>query len=266
MRTSGSFKRGVALALFFLPVVALSAPSSTSQSGFIHMPDGRVAEDGTLTLGGSHMSPYSALWGNITLFPGVEFSGRFTRTADVAGFDTPGFGENFGAQKDKAFDLKVRLLRETAFLPAVAFGLHDLHGTGLFNGRYLAASKRFDTARFGAFDLGVGVGSGRFGGGFGGVRWYLPGSNFRLLAEWDGYDYENDFWSLNTDGSEPLRRDGGLTLGVEYQHGWFLLQGAHQDGEIGATLSVSLPLQQRTFLPKTDEPAPVPVTLERRPN
>lgn len=263
MGTSGSIARGIALALFCLPGAALSAPSSTSQSGFIHMPDGRVAEDGTLTIGGTNMSPYSALWGNITLFPGVEFSGRYTRTAGVAGFTTPGFGEDFGSHKDKAFDLKVRLFDEAGWRPAIAVGVQDFHGTTLFDGRYIAASKRFDTERFGAFDFGLGVGGGRFDGPFGGVRWYLPDSSFRLLAEWDGYDYENDFFATSTDG--PLPRSGGLTLGAEYQYGWFLFQGAHQDGELGATLSVSIPLQQRTFLPKTDEPAPVPVELERRP-
>lgn len=263
MGTASNLSRRAALALVCLPVIASASPSSTSQSGFIHMPDGRVADDGTLTLGGSHMSPYTALWGNITLFPGVEFSGRYTRVADVAGFDgTGGFGADFGNYKDKAFDLKVRLFRESSYLPAVAFGLHDFHGTGEFEGAYLAASKRYEMG-YGAIDLGIGFGGGRFDGPFGGVRWFLPGDRFGLVAEWDGYDYQNDFYATQTGRA---LREGGLTLGVEYRRGWFFAQAAHQDGELGATVAVSLPLQQRSFVAKIDEPAPVPVEIQQRPD
>src|SRR5439155_7962965 len=61
--------------------------------------------------------------------------------------------------KDKSFDAKFRLWRESASVPEIALGLRDLAGTGLFSSEYLVGSKRF-----GAFDWHLGLGWGYLGG------------------------------------------------------------------------------------------------------
>ena len=43
--------------------------------------------------------------------------------------------------KDKGFDFKLRLLKESSFLPQVAVGFRDIAGSGTFSAEYLVASK-----------------------------------------------------------------------------------------------------------------------------
>ena len=60
--------------------------------------------------------------------------------------------------KDKGFDIKLRLIKETKYLPNVAFGLRDIGGTGLTAAEYFVFSKRF-----GRLDTTLGVGFGALG-------------------------------------------------------------------------------------------------------
>ncbi|MBF4328430.1 YjbH domain-containing protein, partial [Vibrio anguillarum] len=53
---------------------------------------------------------------------------------------------------------KLRLLEEGYWLPEVSVGLRDVGGTGLFDGEFIAASKRF-----GPLDVTLGVGWGYLG-------------------------------------------------------------------------------------------------------
>ena len=57
--------------------------------------------------------------------------------------------------KDKNFEFKLRLLKETNYLPQFAIGLRDFAGTGLFSSEYLTSSKRL-----GNFDFTLGSGFG----------------------------------------------------------------------------------------------------------
>ena len=43
--------------------------------------------------------------------------------------------------KDKGFDLKLRVLKESQFMPNVAIGLRDLAGSNNFEAEYIVASK-----------------------------------------------------------------------------------------------------------------------------
>ncbi len=61
-----------------------------------------------------------------------------------------------GITNDRSFDLKVRLVEEGEVWPAVAVGLQDFVGTGIYGGEYIVASKRF-----GDVDLTLGMGWGR---------------------------------------------------------------------------------------------------------
>ena len=44
--------------------------------------------------------------------------------------------------KDKGFDVKIRLLKESYYIPEVAIGWNDLAGTGRFSAEYIAATKK----------------------------------------------------------------------------------------------------------------------------
>ncbi len=62
---------------------------------------------------------------------------------------------------DRSFDLRLRLLEEGEWHPAIALGLQDFIGTGAYSGEYLAATKSFGANR--EFRLTGGIGWGRFG-------------------------------------------------------------------------------------------------------
>ena len=59
--------------------------------------------------------------------------------------------------KDKSFDAKFLLFKETNYLPAVAVGVRDMAGTGVFSSEYLVASKRYNN-----IDLTFGLGWGAY--------------------------------------------------------------------------------------------------------
>src|SRR5262249_29320614 len=74
------------VALLPLATPVYAAPSLTGQNGLIAMPDGRIEEEGLWSSGYSYAKPYSSIWSSIVLFPWLEATGTFTRTA---GFFAP---------------------------------------------------------------------------------------------------------------------------------------------------------------------------------
>lgn len=233
---------------------AFAGATQTGQSGLVHMPDARIAEDGTWRVGVARMEPYRALWSSISLLPRVEVSGRFTRISDTQPFaDTA-----YGAHKDKAFDAKLLLFAERGPWPALAIGVHDFVGDNrIFRGSYAVASRSVDAGAAGHFDLTAGFGRGRIDGTFGGLRWQPPGAPaWRALVEWDAFDYENDYYATV---NPALPRSGGLTYGIEYARGWLAGQASWQQGHWGVNLHLALPLQQHAFVPRRDEPRPVAI-------
>ena len=63
--------------------------------------------------------------------------------------------------KDKGFDIKLRLLKETDLLPNIAVGIRDLAGSNQFEAEYLVASKFIKNVDF---TLGIGWGDLSHGG------------------------------------------------------------------------------------------------------
>lgn len=240
--------------IIFLSLVgSLHAPrlaaqaSTTGQTGMIHMPDARVEPEGVWRLGVSANDPYFAGWSSITLLPRVELSGRFTRIDNVPAFAD---GSGYGDHKDKAFDAKWLLRRESAYLPAIALGAQDFTGTRLFRARYVGFTKKFSE-----LDFTVGYGEQRIDGWFGGLR-FTPAWNTKLgiVLEHDANRYQADY---RADLSGAANRKGGTTLGIEYRFGWLTTQLSSQDGLVSGQVYVSIPLAKREFIPKVDEPAPV---------
>jgi len=195
--------------------------------GLIQMPSGRMAKEGTFSFSATENQEYQFYAISLQLLPWLETSIRYTQVEDV--LYSP--FENFSGDTkytDKGIDTKVRLLKESFWLPDVSVGLRDLGGTGLFDGEYVAATKRF-----GDFDFTLGLGWGylgtrgnidnplcssvahfcqRFGGYsgnggsidfnrwfsgptslFGGIEYQTPFESLRLKLEYDGNDYSADF-------------------------------------------------------------------------
>lgn len=224
------------------PVVS-AAPSTTGQTGLIHMPDARIEPDGTWRLGISAADPYVSVWSSVTFFPRLELSGRYVTIDNVPGFSDPALGE----YRDKAFDAKLLLHEESASLPAIVFGTQDYVGTQLFSARYLALSKRL-----GDVDLTIGAGHARIDGMFGGIRYSPAGGPWGFVAEYDANDYRKDY---RADLSGADQRHGGMSYGVEYRYGWLGTQLAYQHGDWSGNVYVAIPLMQPEFVPKIDEPA-----------
>ncbi len=83
--------------------------------------------------------------------------GRVTEIIGVPGFPTDS-NSSYGNDKDKAMDMKLQVLRETKYLPALSLGIMDPQGTRKYPSQYLVASKQLYP-----FDFTVGFGNGRFG-------------------------------------------------------------------------------------------------------
>ena len=92
-------------------------------------------------------------------FPWMEASYRYTEIKNKRYSSDPTFSGN-QTWKDKGFDLKLRLLKESYYVPSLAVGFMDIAGTGTFASEYLAFTKSF-----GVLDLTAGLGWGNLGRG-----------------------------------------------------------------------------------------------------
>ncbi|MBE9604585.1 YjbH domain-containing protein [Acetobacteraceae bacterium H6797] len=120
--------------------------------GLIEMRNARFREDGTLETGASIRHQRRFWFLNLQALPFLETTFRLTERLNAT------IGQ--GMTTDRAFDLKIRLMQENEWRPALAIGLQDLIGTGLYAGEYLVASKRWHD-----LDFTLGLGWGRLGTG-----------------------------------------------------------------------------------------------------
>jgi len=247
----------IAFAVFCVLQPAFAASSMTGQAGILNMPDGRVEEDGTFALGYTFDRPYSTLWTNLTVLPFLQMNGRFVGIRGTPGFGDVKLAASYGSYKDKVIDLKLRLLQESQYLPEVSFGKTDLLGTQLFDGQYIAASKRL-----GPVDATLGYGSGKIQGAFGGINWRLPYDDgaWSVLAEYDANNYKNHFRATDTFAG---KREAGPVVGLSYRFGWLTTTLARSKSHSSISTNFSAPFQQKEFIPKFLEPAPYSALRER---
>jgi len=213
--------------------------------GLLQTPSARMGPAGTVRTSISRVQPYTRL--NFMLQPldWLQFGFRYTDIGNRL------YGPAIAGDqslKDKSIDLKLRLSPESATWPAIALGVRDIGGTGLFASEYLVASKRW-----GNWDASLGLGWGNMGsrgnvsnplrllgsrfeqraaadvgqGGdfnlnklftgpaavFGGVQWASPSSPWVFKAELDG----NSFQAEPLDNAQPV--DSPINLGVVYRWG-----------------------------------------------
>ena len=131
-----------------------SSYSNYGSLGLVQAPNARFFEEGTLAFSWSHNDPY--LRGSIIAYPfdWMEASFQYTDINNALYSNVFAFSGN-QSLKDKGFDVKLRLLEESNFIPQVALGLRDIGGTSLFASEFIVASKRIRNADF---SLGIGWG------------------------------------------------------------------------------------------------------------
>ena len=162
------FRRSAAVGLTLLGATALALPvaaqprlppiglSAYGMPGLIDMPTAAVAPDGTLAF---TVQAMNGTWRNTFIFqalPRVTVAFRYSG-ARVMGGPSP-------TLHDRSFDLHWRVFDEGQYTPAVAVGLRDFLGTGLYSGEYVVATRTFSPR----LRASIGIGWGRLAshGGF----------------------------------------------------------------------------------------------------
>ncbi|MFB2679520.1 YjbH domain-containing protein [Shewanella mangrovisoli] len=281
--TFPSFGRLSALSLALLPLLHVSADEFSyptllpSQSdfggvGLMQMPTGRMAPEGEFNFATSYNDEYQHFTASVQLFPWFETTVRYTQVQDLLYSNDPNFSGNT-KYTDKGIDFKVRLIEESNWLPETSIGVRDFGGTGLFDGEFIAATKRV-----GPLDFTLGIGWGYIGnsgnltsdkkdlnyncdrdtsyggkGGtvdyqrwfkgcaalFGGVEYQTPWEPLRLKVEYDGNDYQSDFPVVR--GGINMPQDSKFNYGMLYRFGdWGDL---HLSYERGNTWTLGFSLQ-----------------------
>lgn len=209
--------------------------------GLIQTPSGRVAPEGEFSIGTSINNSYRFYYTSLQLFPWLETTLRYAQIPDRLYSQDPSFSGN-NILADKSIDVKFRLFEESRWLPEIALGIRDIGGTGLFDGEYIAASKRIKNVDF---NLGIGwgylgnsgnlyknnqVNCGRNGGlvgtggsfnyktwftgcvaVFAGLEYQTPWQPLKFKLEYEGNDYKSDIIANSINQQSPIN------LGLVYQ-------------------------------------------------
>jgi len=255
--------------LFFSVALAGDRPfnnaSNWGGTGLLEMPNARVLEDGTIRLGVAQADPYRWYAGAMGVLPRVEFGGRFTELLNRQ------INDQYGNDRDKAFDVKFQVVREGKYLPAIAIGVNDFHGTRQFPSEYITFSRQFYP-----LDITFGFGTKRFSGGrnafgiedfgpFGGIEWNIN-SRFNMMAEYSPIEYEKDKWlAVDEKVKSPINVGmraeifRGVDLGLSWQRGDTLGVMLHFNVKLGKSVLPKKPNPPawRTLEPKafTEEDA-----------
>ena len=103
--------------------------------GIVGTPSARMAPDGEISVGASFLKNNQHYNLGFQVLPWLEASFRYSGLQH--------FQRDYPVYYDRAFGFKARLWNEGDVLPAVAVGIDDIVGTGVYGGEYIVASKRF---------------------------------------------------------------------------------------------------------------------------
>lgn len=194
-------------------------PSSSNygETGLLEMPSARLMEEGSLKFGISASYPNEYTYISATPFSWFEAVYRYTEQKNLL-YGPSSYSGN-QSLKDKGFDLKIKVLPESYYLPQISLGIRDIAGTGRFSSEYIVGSKKF-----GNLDFTLGLGWGALGqdksfrNPF--LSWH-KNLEFRgsELGEGGGFN-SNDWFSGDRisifTGMEYSWQRHGLNLKVEY--------------------------------------------------
>ena len=225
----------------YFPFSDLSSPSNYGDTGLLEIPNARFMKEASLRFNFSSSYPNEFTTITASPFKWLESSYRYTEIKNKLYGPSQYSGNQ--SLKDKGFDLKMKLIGEGYYRPAVALGLRDIAGTGIFSSEYLVATKSL-----GNFDVTAGLGWGILGsddsirnplislsesfqirtgsikeGGefkytdwfsgtaalFGGVEYHLRKYGLKLIAEYDSSSPDKSTIS-------PLEVKSNFNLGLNY--------------------------------------------------
>ena len=246
--------------------------------GLLQTPTARMQKAGHFAFSFSHVYPYDNA--NLIAQPLDWLEGGFRySTIENRLYGTTYFSGN-QTFKDKSFDAKLGLWGESAYWPAVAVGLRDAAGTGLFSSQYLVANKRF-----GNFDASVGLAWGYLAGQaqqpvavgsggtfsissyfrgvykpFGGVQYRTPWDSLSVKLEYAPSNYQNEPMGDNQ------KINSHFNVGLVYHviKGFDVAAGFERGNTymLGATLHAQL---DGMWTPKIND-EPKPPFVESRPS
>ncbi|TMM52709.1 YjbH domain-containing protein [Sulfitobacter sabulilitoris] len=260
--------------------------------GLVDMPEAQALPDGQLVLS---VSSFGGITRNTLSFqatPRITASFRYVGIQDWN-------SDGFETYRDRNFDVRFLLNRESRIWPAVTVGLQDFAGTGINAGEYVVASKSFATPGIGAARLpgtvrvtaGLGWGrlgsSGSIGNPFGTERpTFNPnetGGSFSVdqwfrgpAAPFGGVEWQiNDTFGVKAEYSSDaylpeaaqrgvFTRTSRFNFGAEYQYSKALRLGAYY--LYGSEIGISAQLQLNPKRPVTDMRQPAPRPIQPRPS
>jgi len=250
---------------------ALCGASDFGTTGLITLPSARMQADGNLTATIARNEVADIYNVTFQATPFIETSFRYSI------FNPRDRVQSLDQNRDRSYEVKLRLLQESARLPALAIGIRDILGTGVWSGEYLVASKLI-----GRLDVSGGLGWGRFAGResfsnplrffsdgfeerssgsvggvvggeirgesffrggvgvFGGVRYSLPNLPLDLIAEYSSDDYRREVALNSVTDSSPVN------VGIEWRvsEGLSIAASYQQDAFIGLTLKSTFDFKQ----------------------
>ena len=285
----GALAGTTALVAILLATPALAQDTSDDPSdlfgsrGLMGTPSARMAPDGELSAGASFLRNNQHYNLEFQALPWLDTTLRYSGLQH--------FNEDYPVYYDRAFGFKARLFQEGDLTPAIAVGIDDIIGTGVYSGEYLVASKRF-----GDIDTSLGMGWGRYAGAaafenpfslisssfsnrpdtysapgagdfssffhgpkvglFGGAVWHTPLDGLSLMVEYDSDTYANEKFAGNLSPRSQINY--GLTYDVSNatQVGLDWLYGT----SLGGSFSFRLDPVHLQY-PQKIEPPPPPVAV-----
>lgn len=226
-------------------------------------PSARLAPDGELAVGASFLENNQHYNFSFQALPWLEATFRYSGLQN--------FQPGYPVYYDRAFGLKARLWNEDGLLPAVALGIDDIVGTGVYSGEYVVASKQF-----GDVDTSLGMGWGRrasteltrnpialvfpsfnnrqsfFGqagqadfkaffhghdvGLFGSVVWHTPLDGLSLMLEYDSDTYVDERTTGNLRPRSQVNYGLAYNITDQTQLGLYWLYGATLGGSFSLRL------------------------------
>ncbi|MEH6831121.1 MAG: YjbH domain-containing protein [Sulfitobacter sp.] len=257
-------------------------------TGLIDMPSGEAMADGQLAVGVSNFGGQTRTTLTFQATPRIQASFRYVgiQDANFGGFET---------YRDRSFDVRFLLNRESRYLPAVSVGLQDFAGTGIYAGEFVAATKNFSGGRIpGTVKATVGLGWGRLGSSgsigtpFGSDRpafdtqdtggelsvdqWFrgevapFAGLEWQVNDKWGlKAEYSSDTYEVETDLG-VLDRKSRFNFGAEYQVsdgirvGGYYLYGS----EVGVNLQVQFNPKRPVAQQRIPAPRPYFIRPSRR--
>lgn len=176
--------------------------SSYGSPGLIDMPSATTTADGTLNWTTSYLTGHTRNTLNFQITPRLSGVFRYSILRD--------YSSDWGDLYDRSFDLHYLFREESPRFPALAVGLRDFGGTGIFGSEYVVASKHFLENRL---TVSGGIGWGRLGS-YGGFRNPLGAIDSR-------FEDRPGFTGIEETGRVAINRffrgDAALFSGVEYQ-------------------------------------------------